>query len=581
MNIKLTEFIFFKDTPLIDFQNTILFNTNKERDSFFLDQDHYEKIEEKTPFNFIKDRLTISTSIPYENFQGVNYCTFLSDFEPDTRYYCYIIKTEYMNDGNTKAYLLIDGIMTFCQGNALNSLTNLKIDRQHLPLSEYNTYAYYLKNNDDVLKTHTKNYFETITKSFKDFLVVIQSTADLTVKFGTEDDPKVKTSSGITFDKITSPVNLYVVELNNFNSLMKALSPFPWIAQNIKSVIMIPKEFIATDSYLKVTMSEGDFNQLYEFKNGERNKAVSNLFDLTFRPSQLYELFDLDMREDKHLLRSEYTTTEIYSWDGQSLLIDNGLLNEKTGLQFDSKNVIGYKNQFSFFIQDYKTQKTNDSYDYMEGSFLNDSIVFSNFDEIPILIDNYNLSLAQNANKRGLAESKLLSNRLASIKDPNADVKDRFMNATSLLTNFSPTNLFGKFNDEYEFYRTQRAEQADLALTMPTITSQTNGNAFQVANDIFGVTVKFSAPNSEEWKKIKKYYKLFGYEINDDNRMLSNVRSMTIANYVKFSGNWTIKGVDIAIVEQIKAQFENGVRLWHNNGTDKPMKQSILENKMR
>lgn len=579
--MKLTEFTFFKDTPLTDFQNTILFDSNNERDSFFLDQDHYDKIEEKTPFNFIKDRLTISTSIPYEKFQGINYCTFLSDFEPDTRYYCYVIKTEYMNDGNTKAYLLIDGVMTFCQGDVLNGLTNLKIDRQHLPLSEYNNYAYYLKNNDDVLKTHTKNYFETITKSFKDFLVVIQSTADLTVKFGTEDDPKVKTSSGITFDKITSPVNLYVVELNNFNSLMKALSPFPWIAQNIKSVIMIPKEFIATDSYLKVSMSEGDFDQLYEFKNGERNKAVSNLFDLTFRPSQLYELFDLDMRDDKHLLRSEYTTTEIYSWDGQSLLIDNGLLNEKTGLQFDSKNVIGYKNQFSFFIQDYKTQKTNDSYNYMEGSFLNDSIVFSNFDEIPILVDNYNLSLAQNANKRGLAESKLLSNRLASVKDPNADIKDRFMNATSLLTNFSPTNLFGKFNDEYEFYRTQRAEQADLALTMPTITSQTNGNAFQVANDIFGVTVKFSAPNVEEWKKIKKYYKLFGYEINDDNRLLSNVRSMTIANYVKFSGNWTIKGVDIAIIEQIKAQFENGVRLWHNNGTDNPMKQSILENKMR
>ena len=579
--MKLTQFKFFKNTPFTDFQNTILFSSNLQRDNFFLTFKKYDIIEENTPFNFIKDRLTISTSIPYKDFQGVNYCTFLSEFEPDKRYYCYVIKYEYMNDGNTKVYLMIDGIMTFCQGNVLENFTNLKIDRQHLPLNEYNDYAYYLKNNDDILKTYTKSYIETETSAFKDFKMVIQCTADLTADFGNVDKPLIKTSKGITFDGITSPVNLYVIDLDKFNGLMKILSDFPWISQNIKNVVMIPTAFISSDSYAPVKLKNDSFTGLNAFITGQKNKAVTNLFDINYLPDDLYNLFKLDKRDDKHLLRNEYTTTEIYSWDGQALLIDNGLLNEKIGIQFGSKNVIGYKNQFSIFVQQYKNQNWKSGDSIMDGSFLNDSIVFSKFDEIPILVDNYNLSLAQNANKRELAESKLLSNRMDNVKDKNADVKDRFMNASSLLSNFSPANLFGKFNDEYEFYRSQKAEQADMALTSPTLSSQVTGNAFQVANDLFGITIKFSSPNQSEWKKIKKYYKLFGYEINDDNKKLSSLTSMTIANYVKFSGNWFIPDVDVAIIEQMKAQFENGVRFWHNDNTPNPMNKDILQNKMR
>lgn len=579
--MKLTDFTFFKNTPLIDFQNTIHFNSNLERDNFFLTFDKYNKIERKTPFNFIRDKLTLEIDIPYDDFKGVNYCTFLSEFEPDTRYYCYVIQYEYVNEKNTKVYLMIDGIMTFCQGNVLEQFSNLKIDRQHLPLKEYNDYAYYLKNNSDILKTYTKSYIETETASFTDFKIVMQCTADLTADFGNVDKPLIKTSQGITFDGITSPVNLYILDLNKFNSLMKVLADFPWISQNIKNVVMIPSAFISSDSYKPIKLKNDSFVGLNAFITGQKNKAVTNLFDISYTPDKLYKLFGLNERDDKHLLRNEYTTTEIYSWDGQALLIDNGLLNEKIGIQFGSKNVIGYKNQFSIYVQQYKNQNWKAGDNQMDGSFLNDSIVYANFDEIPILIDNANLSLAQNANRRELAESKLMSNQVKNVTDKNADLKDRFMSATSLLSNFSPTNLFGKFNDEYDFYRQQKAEQADMALTSPTITSQVTGNAFQVANDIFGVTIKFSSPNKKEWDKLKRYYKMFGYEINDDNLKLSKVDSMTIANYVKFSGNWSIPNVDVAIIEQMKAQFENGVRLWHNDNTPNPMKKDILQNKMR
>ena len=55
---------------------------------------------------------------------------------------------------------------------------------------------------------------------------------------------------------------------------------------------------------------------------------------------------------------------------------------------------------------------------------------------------------------------------------------------------------------------------------------------------------------------------------------------MTLCNYVQFSGSWTIPDTDVAIIEMMKAQFENGVRLWHNKDIPNPMGQDVLNNKM-
>ena len=73
---------------------------------------------------------------------------------------------------------------------------------------------------------------------------------------------------------------------------------------------------------------------------------------------------------------------------------------------------------------------------------------------------------------------------------------------------------------------------------------------------------------------------MFGYQMNDVSNQLDSLMSMSICNYVQFSGSWTIAGVDVALIEMMKAQFENGVRFWHNNGTANPMRQNVLENVM-
>ena len=580
--MKLTNFRFFKNTPLIDFQNTIHFNSNSDRDAFFLEGNHYPELTvQNMDFNFVRDRSTIDLPVSYDAMRGVNYCTFKSDFE-NVRYYAYVMSYEFLNPSSVRVYLLIDGIMTYTQGNVLNGLPNLSIQRQHLTESNYDRQLWELKNNDDILKTHTKSYFKTERILFDDLIVLISASVDLQTDFGTVDNPKIKTSKGRQFDSITSPLNLYACDMDDFNRLMGKLSNYPWISQNIKSMSLIPKIFMQ-DNLTKLIFASSEslsgVDYLYRVTgvNTSKSSITTELSNKSYNMNETYQLFGLDPVQDKHLLRNEYTTTELYNYSGGQLFIDNGQLNDPRGLAYSVDLITGYHNEMKVFIDQYRNEN-NPSFN--GGSYVNDSLVFNEFDDIPMLIDNFGLSLSKSANQRQLAESKLVSNRISSVLDPNADLKDRFFNGASLISNLSPSNLFGKFNDEYEYYRTQKAEQADLALETPTITSQTTGNSFNIANKMFGIHFKYSKPSISEMNKIRKYYKLFGYQVNDQSAFLDRIDSMSICNYVQFSGSWSISHADVGIIEMMKAQFENGVRFWHNNNTANPMMQNVLNNQM-
>lgn len=580
--MKKTNFRFFKDTPLIDFQNTIHFTSRAERDAFFLEGGHYSELRvSHHNFNFIRDRSTVDLPVAYDDMRGVNYCTFLSEFE-NVRYYAYVISYEYINDENVRVYLLIDPIMTFTQGETLRTLPNLNIQRQHLSKRNYEKNLWELKNNDDIIKTHTKNYFHTDRLLFDDLLVLIQSSVNLRSDFGDVDDPKIKTSSGMMFDKVTSPLNLYACDIEDFNQLMRDLSDYPWISQNINSMQLIPRIFME-DNLTKTSFSSNmtlhGVNYLYEVTGlfTWTLPLQNKLNEMSYTMDEAYHLFGLDPVNDRHLLRNEYTTTELYNYSGGQLFIDNGQLNKNTGLMYWADVITGHHNEIKIYVDNYR----NEGHPKIGGgAYVNDSLVFSEFDDVPMLIDNFTLSMAKSANRRELAESKLVTNRIQTALDPQANLKDRFFDAASLISNFSPSNLFGKFNDEYEFYRSQQAEQADLALETPSITAQTTGNSFNIANDMFGVHFKYSKPSDSEMEKIKKYYKMFGYQMNDVSNQLDSLMSMSICNYVQFTGSWTIAGVDVALIEMMKAQFENGVRFWHNNGTANPMRQNVLENVM-
>lgn len=583
--MKTTDFVFFYDTPFTDYQNTVHFKSNKKRDDYFLNGKHFNSFNySNTPFNFIRDRSTLKLLMSWEDAQGINYCTFLSDFE-DRRYYAFVNAIEYINDKVIQMTLVIDTIMTYTQGNTLEQLPNVNVIRQHLPRSEYMRMLPNLRNNDDILKVSNKYYTANFLEQFGNNYVVFQSSADLSKEFGTKKEPNLETSKGLTYDFITSPVNLYIMTNGDFNNFMDSMSKYPWITQNFQKIQMIPEKFINSNDLVDVSTDE-DITGLMTLKSGSTsNQWTLNNLSLSFNQLQSY----LGVTEDElqHLVRNEYVTVELYSWNGDAMLIDAGKIQKSTGLKFKTKSIIGYHNEVRVYPADYNSgvgeqpiRSTKGNVLIDTGSYLNTNITFSSFAEVPILIDNGVLQQAQQANRVKNAEDKLITNRAKNIAT-GSDPKSKFYDTASIISNISPTQLFSKFNDEYDFYRDQKAEYKDLALQPPSTTSSEMGNAFQIANSINGLTMKIGVPAPVDVETLAKYYKMFGYELNDPNTTISPIDSMTVCNYLQISGTYTINGIDPTLMGMLKSLLEGGVRFWHNNGTSNPMNRNVQANKFR
>lgn len=583
-----TEFVFFYNTPFTNYQNSLIFESNNDRDNYFLKGNYFKSKKFDFTFNYIMDRSTLK--IPNNNYYdyysllGINYCTFI-DNTTKTRIYAYVTEVKYVNSGVTEIKLLIDGIMTYCQGRTLEKITPVTIERQHLTKNNYEKYLNELKNNDDIIQTYTKNYFFETSYTFKDYICLILSSADLTVDFGNKDKPNMESSVGGTFDKISSPLDIYAINQKDFKDFSSKLKSYPWIAQNIKKVILIPSNIITLNKHFQKVTTKFGFNNLYRMNNNSNSDTYNTRIDeelltVSFTYDELLDLFNLKKGQDEHLLRNGYGTLEIYAWNGQKIDIDLSKIREK-GLKFRCEKIIGYENEIVIYPLEYdykengKTKKLNPNRSYEiqpfhNGGYLNNAIFFKNFDTAPVLIDNANLAYSKTANQRALNESRLITNRIDNIKDPKSSLESKFYDSASLISNISPNNILGKFTDEYEFYRTQKAQYKDMALQTPSLTEQTTGNAFQVKYNTFGINLKFTKVDDSEMEKIKTYYKANGYEINRFSNKIDDIFSQTVCNYLKVKGNYFIDNVPSPIMEMIRTQLENGIRLWHNTKTHKP-----------
>lgn len=577
-----TDFKFFRNTPLLDFNNTIHFKSNAEREEFFWERNYYNYYQTNVNnYNFVKSRNTINVGIAYELTDGYNYLSFYSEFE-DRYYYAFIMDIKYINDMVCQFTFVIDTIMTFTQGHVLNNLKNVKIERQHLSRNAYNLYLPIIRNNDDIIKANSKMYKRNKYVDFGINYILFESSVDLSVSYGTTDDPKLKSSTGTYYDNILGATKIYVISYQDWQLFLGYMKSYPWITQNFNKIKMIPKKFIDSNDLVSVEINNGNaegLDVLYTLKDG----GVSTPPDLSTLDFSFSELQDIVTGNDsqekyKHLVRNEYLTIEIYDMQGNSLFLDSGKIDEDTGLKLKTLSIIGYDNNIKIYPENYSHMTGEVSGNSENGAFLTQSLTINTFTELPIMLNTGELSKANQANQRNLQESRLVTNRIKDFGNGGDTAMDKLSDAVNVGASITKGQLWGKMNDEYEFYQQQQADYKDMALQPPTITSSTMGNAFLIANDLNGITLKMSAPISKEKSNIKTYYDTFGFGLNFESTQIDNIESMTIMNYLKISGSYLIDDIPINLYNQLNATLETGVKFWHNNNTANPFTQNILDN---
>lgn len=578
--MNLTTFTFYKNTPFTDFVNTLNFKNNQERDSYF--DNNYEQMTQELAFNFVRDRYELSVNTKLWNFSDwaeCNYLRFKNEFDNVT-YYAQVIESHYLNNGTIKLQLVIDGLMTFTQGDISPYAKNVQIDRQHLTIQKFNDNLKYLRTNGDVLDFNTLSYVHQDLYKFGNLWVIMRSSADLESDFGNVDNPKLTTSGGMKYDSIVSPQNIYALAYDDFTAYMNNLKNYPWIAQNLTSILLIPSNFIDSNDLVTVKTPSFDFGGLKKFKNGAMSKNIGKVEQLSKDFNSINSSFSVD---DTHpeVLRSPYANIELNNWQGQKIKIDIANLPD-SGLEVYGQIVLGFDNAAYFFPRYYNTDGENGIDELFTGSYLDNAIVFKDWDNVPTLIDNYKQSMASSANERALNENNLITGQAGNVLDNSQSLQDRMMSAINLTSSATIGAVSGKLVDEWQFYRRQKAQFADKAISAPTITQMSTNNSFAIKQKFFGLTAKYSRISKSDFASVIKYHSNFGYQWDrlDD---LQPTNSMSKVNYAKFKGNWVIddRKVPQAIMEQIRVQFETGVKMWHNTDRKYPFRENVTYNNER
>lgn len=584
--MKLTEIDFFYNTPFNDFQNFIHFKTDKERDDFFTGRYNMKVYEPARRFNFVKDRLELRTRLTTLETYGLNYLRFRSIFDNDRWYYARVMNVRYINDGVTALDLVLDVVTTFMQGDFTKDLGLVQVQRMSLAKNHIYKWRKWLMTNNDVL-SFPKSYTRQFIEAWKNYFVVFTTSVSLLDDFGTEDDPKLKTSVGQTYDGIVSPVDLYCCKSqDDFTSLMKYLKDYPWISQNINNVAIIPSEVVDEKDLVKIRDAKQDginSANIYQFKNkGKTRSFVMN--NITLPKENFDEYFNFDDSIPFWALRQEYANIELNAWNGQQVTLAPVFLPDY-GLKMIAQSTFGYHNEIRCFPDQYKDDGENSINGLYRGTYINQGITFDVFDDIPVLVDNYKLGKAQTAHQRALNNDRQISSRISDVLNPNKSLQDRFFNAVSLTTSLAgggvlgvAKNALGQFTSEWEYYRDQNAKFADMAISAPSVGSQNNSQSFNMSKGIFGVTVRFASIGTENMERVLTYYNTFGFDFSGQLLHLEKPDTLPMLNYYQFAGNWVLPGVPPQFMEQLKVQCQNGIKLWKNNGTDNPFTQNTRFN---
>ena len=565
--MKLTQFTLYKNTLFTDMQNTVHFNSNNERDNFFNNEFTGSNVKTfETNFNFRRDMGSLKVPELFENLMGFNYCKFVNGFDNKV-YYAYIVSMKYLNDNTTQLDIVIDTVMTYTQGNILENLQNVEVIRQHLPQTIMNNRMDYLRNNSDTLQTSSMMFVDSTLLGgavvFSDFYYIIQSAVVLDgdiSQFGTEDKPKMRTANGSTFDGVSTPINLYLCSGELLTEWTSKMSDYPWIMQNVKTIIKIPSILIDT-SKLETKNCAGVTMWRLAYKK-ESEKLV---LPFQINEKRLREFLGLRSNET-YLLRDNVINCYLTDFRGNQLNFETGKIGEKNNIVLSC--VFGVTNEIDVYSEHYGERDTSVS---KHGFYRDNQMTITQFDNVPVMIDNYTLNKANTAYSRQLENSRQLSGRVGAITGKDSTLNDRLFNAVSVYSNVfsgglmsAPAKAAGLFSNEYEYYRDQKAQLNQWKITPPTISEGSYSNSNLIKTNDYGIWLKVSRINDDELNNLRSYFGKFGFEAMSNDNRIYNVNSWKYCNWVQFRGNYVIPDIDRELFDVLKTIFEGGVRLFHS-----------------
>lgn len=531
-----------------DYENTLDFAHAGEQQAYFIGKlfKSYEN------YRYIRKNQAIIVADNYENLYNCDYVMYKNENFGTRWVYAFINRKEYINDNSTMLYIETDCFQTWLFDiQYFPTYISRAHQREFIgtnPLFD-NLYPEQLEYGRDYEVTHT----QTITWS--KFYAVLCASVDLRGDFGTSNNPNLPSSLGGIYDKMPSALDYYVIDkmddgegrTSTVLELFTMLTEYPWIAQCVQSITIVPKECIGdnwgTIESHGITIGRLDSGYVSSnFKLQEINNYLS--YFPVYKNSKLYTY--------------PYSFIEMTCYNGSQFIIKPEAIGNQT-LNVSLINYIGAQPRLQYLINDYNSNGDNgttlpDNQDYY-GEFLNAGVVNGNFPQLPVMIDNYLLYMANNAN------SFQLTNSIARYNQIEGAIKGAGQALTGNVVGGIGT-AYGAIKQGEITVRQQSAKIQDAELNPPTLGGQSGGDAFNIANGINGVTLKWKTIRPQYKERLEEYFERYGYVQNKIE--MPQLYGMSTFNYLQTSN--IIIGGNIPDEDRnvIKRMFDSGVTIWHN-----------------
>lgn len=109
------------------------------------------------------------------------------------------------------------------------------------------------------------------------------------------------------------------------------------------------------------------------------------------------------------------------------------------------------------------------------------------------------------------------------------------------------------------------AKIQDAAMTQPSTSGQFNGDAFNIANNLLGYSLRWKMLNLNYLRRIGQYWLRYGYAVQQFGRMPDNFHCMTKFTYWKLQETYITRAFMPEGMKQIiRGIFEKGVTVWRD-----------------
>ena len=216
-----------------------------------------------------------------------------------------------------------------------------------------------------------RTYRKTLSRVHEqDYSVIVTSTINLDKNqgYGSESNPKVNVAFPSNAEGLPNGVIIYACSYDQFKQGMLGLSKFPWVAQGIGSITLIPKEVVDLNAGSPVPVGDGGNVGTWSIMNKSSIYITKDysLNDANFR-DELLQYVPEEYRQFKKFATAPYCILELTTYSGNPVEFRPESV-KTPGLKIRQYSHIAPPNPAVFFtLRDYNSVSGGNVLDIRDG----------------------------------------------------------------------------------------------------------------------------------------------------------------------------------------------------------------------